>query len=59
MLRLVGTSVTARLAAVSLAVWNPFVVERLWIGHWPVLLGCAVLPWLIRLAADPRQPRGR
>ncbi len=49
MLRLVGTSVTARLVAVSLAVWNPFVVERLWMGHWPVLLGAAVLPWLILL----------
>jgi len=54
MLRLVGTSTTARLVAVSLAVWNPFVVERLWIGHWPVLLGCAVLPWLILLLSrDP------
>ena len=28
-------------------VWNPFVVERLVIGHWPVLVGYAVLPWLL------------
>ena len=45
--RLVGRSTLARLVAVSVAVWNPFVVERLWIGHWPVLLGYAVVPWLV------------
>lgn len=49
-LRLVGPSLTARLVAVSVAVWNPFVAERLWIGHWPVLLGYGVLPWLVVLA---------
>ena len=43
-LRLVGPSLTARLVAVSVAVWNPFVAERLWIGHWPILLCWAVLP---------------
>ena len=36
-----------RLAAVSLVEWNPFVAERLLMGHWPVLLGYAVLPWLV------------
>ncbi|MGD9961212.1 hypothetical protein [Nocardioides sp.] len=45
--RLVGDSTLARLVAVSLAIWNPFVVERLWIGHWPVLLGYATVPWLV------------
>ncbi|PRY61530.1 hypothetical protein BCF74_10588 [Knoellia remsis] len=30
------------------ALWNPFVAERLVIGHWPVLLGYAVLPWALR-----------
>ena len=37
----------AQLVAASLMVWNPFVVERLVIGHWPVLVGYAVLPWLL------------
>jgi hypothetical protein len=37
----------ARTAVATLAVWNPFVVERLLIGHWPVLLGYAVLPWVV------------
>ena len=45
--RLVEGPTVTRLAAVSLAIWNPFVVERLGIGHWPVLLGYAVVPWLV------------
>lgn len=40
----------ARLVAVTLVTWNPFVVERLVIGHWPVLVGYAVLPWLVAAA---------
>lgn len=45
---LVGSrSLGAQLVAASLMVWNPFVVERLVIGHWPVLIGYAVLPWLV------------
>ena len=39
-----------RLLAVALWQWNPFVVERLVIGHWPVLLAYAVLPWILLLA---------
>lgn len=35
-------------ATAVLAIWNPFVAERLLIGHWTVLLGYAVLPWAIR-----------
>ena len=40
-------SLGTQLVASSLMVWNPFVVERLVIGHWPVLVGYAVLPWLL------------
>ncbi|HXH79150.1 hypothetical protein [Nocardioides sp.] len=40
-------SLGAQLVAASLIMWNPFVVERLVIGHWPVLVGYAVLPWLL------------
>lgn len=29
------------------AIWNPFVVERLAIGQWVVLLGYAVTPWAL------------
>lgn len=38
----------AQCAAVTAALWNPFVSERLVVGQWVVLLGLAVLPWAIR-----------
>jgi len=37
----------AAVAAATLYVWNPFVAERLVLGHWPLLLGHAALPWLL------------
>lgn len=37
-------------AAATAYVWNPFVVERLVLGHWPLLVGYAVLPWVALLA---------
>ncbi|MFJ2758666.1 hypothetical protein ACIO3S_23910 [Nocardioides sp. NPDC087217] len=40
-------SLAARLAVVSLTVWSPYVAERLWMGHWPMLLAYAVVPWLV------------
>jgi hypothetical protein len=54
-LRLVGPGLVARLSAVSVTVWNPYVVERLWLGHWTLLVGYAVLPWLVHAAARARQ----
>lgn len=57
---LVGGGTLARLVAVSVAVWNPFVVERLGMGHWPVLLGYGAVPWLAvagrRIARGERLP---
>lgn len=44
----------ARSAVVTLWIWNPFVVERLGIGHWPVLVGYAVLPWLLLATREAR-----
>jgi hypothetical protein len=38
--------VVARLAAGGFAVWNPFVVERLALGQWALLMAYAALPWL-------------
>ena len=43
-----------RVVAAIVAIWNPFVAERLAIGHWTVLLGYAVLPWLVRAAGSVR-----
>lgn len=47
--RLVPGPMVARLAAAGIYEWNAFVVERLLIGHWPVLVGYALLPWLLLL----------
>ncbi len=44
------TSLTAQLVAVALYQWNPFVAERLVIGHWPLLVAYAALPWVVLAA---------
>lgn len=40
-------TLVGRGVAAVVAVWNPFVLERLVIGHWTVLLGYAALPYLL------------
>ena len=59
LLRLVhpGASAPAVLAASSLAVWNPYLVERLALGQWALLWAYGALPWLVR-AGLPDRPRG-
>ena len=53
--RLVGElGLVARLAAGGFAVWNPFVVERLALGQWALLMAYAALPWIV-LAARRRR----
>ena len=47
----------AQLAAATLAVWNPFVAERLVLGQWPLLLACAAFPWLIDALGGKGEPR--
>ncbi len=57
--RLAGErSVVVALFAATLYAWNPYVAERLVIGHWPVLIGYAVLPWVV-LAAREWRSSGR
>lgn len=41
-------------AVLVLAMWNPFVGERLFMGQWTVLLGYAVLPWAVEAALGGR-----
>lgn len=43
-----SVGLVAELLVIGVAVWNPFVVERLWMGHWTVLLGYGALPWIVR-----------
>jgi len=47
-------SMSAQLAATSLYLWSPFVAERLGIGHWPLLLTYAALPWIYDAARRAR-----
>ncbi len=51
-----------QLIAVTLAIWNPYVGERLLQGHWSLLVGYGCLPWValavIRLRTNPAVPSG-
>ncbi|MEU7142103.1 hypothetical protein ABZ942_21825 [Nocardia sp. NPDC046473] len=47
---LLGAAVPAQLVAATVALWNPYVAERLLQGHWSLLAGYAALPW-VALAA--------
>ena len=51
--RLAGSGVGAAAAATWWS-WNPWVGERLGIGHWGYLLGFALLPWVLLAAARVR-----
>ena len=42
-------------AAALVYAWTPYVAERLLIGHWPFLLGYAVLPWVVGAALAARR----
>src|SRR4051812_12300212 len=44
----------ARCAAVALFLWNPWVLERLLMGQWAVLLGYLLLPWVATAAVSAR-----
>lgn len=55
--RLLGrdSSLVVRLVAVTVYCWNALVAERLLMGAWPVLVGYAVLPWLLVAARSWRE----
>jgi hypothetical protein len=53
--RLLPDDAAALLVATAVYLWNPYVAERLVLGHWALLLGYAVLPWLAGAAADFRR----
>lgn len=38
--------VAAQCVAVTIAIWNPYVAERLLQGHWSLLVGYGCLPWV-------------
>ncbi|MFN8170130.1 MAG: hypothetical protein U0S36_15300 [Candidatus Nanopelagicales bacterium] len=57
LLRAAGTA--TRCVGVAVAVWSPYVAERLLIGHWSLLLAVAVLPWALVAADGVRRGRAR
>lgn len=58
-----GCGLPGQFLAATLAVWNPYVAERLLQGHWSLLVGYGCLPWVaagvLRLRADPRTRGGQ
>lgn len=49
--RLVATALPdaglpGQLVAITVAIWNPYVAERLLQGHWSLLVGYGCLPWV-------------
>ena len=48
--RLTGSSTRARVAAAALYCVNPWVLDRAYVGHLPLLLGYALLPLAVRSA---------
>lgn len=49
----------ARLAGISIYLWNPWVLERLAMGQWAILLGYLLLPSVALAAARLREGRVR
>jgi len=51
------TCLAGQLVAATIAIWNPYVAERLLQGHWSLLVGYGCLPWvaaaMLRLRTDP------
>lgn len=47
-----------QLVATTLAVWNPYVAERLLQGHWSLLVGYGCLPWTAAAVARLRTGTG-
>ena len=52
--------VPGQFVAATLAVWNPYVAERLLQGHWSLLVGYGCLPWVaatvLRMRSERRTP---
>lgn len=41
-----GSGLPGQFVAATLALWNPYLAERLLQGHWSLLLGYGCLPWV-------------
>lgn len=52
-----ASRLSARLAAGVLYAFNPLLFERILLGHWALLLGYALLPWVVKAALAMRAGR--
>ncbi|KUI24939.1 hypothetical protein AU196_06470 [Mycobacterium sp. IS-1742] len=50
--------VAGQCVAVTVAVWNPYVAERLLQGHWSLLVGYGCLPWVAHAVLRLRDGSG-
>ncbi|HLR98093.1 MAG TPA: hypothetical protein VK069_00690, partial [Mycolicibacillus parakoreensis] len=46
--------IAGQCVAVTVAIWNPYVAERLLQGHWSLLVGYGALPWVAAAALRAR-----
>ncbi len=51
-----GAGVAGQFVATTLAIWNPYVAERLLQGHWSLLVGYGCLPWVATAMLELRAP---
>lgn len=61
--RLAGTvvpdaGIAGQCVAVTVAVWNPYIAERLLQGHWSLLVGYGALPWVANAVLRLRDGSG-
>ena len=40
------SGIAGQFVAVTIAIWNPYIAERLLQGHWSLVVGYACLPWI-------------
>jgi hypothetical protein len=48
--------VAGQAVAVTIAIWNPYVAERLLQGHWSLMVGYGCLPWVATTMLRLRSP---
>jgi hypothetical protein len=53
-----GAGLSGQFVAATLAVWNPYVAERLLQGHWSLLVGYGALPWVAAAVLRMRSGSG-
>ena len=52
-----GAGIAGQCVAATLAIWNPYVAERLLQGHWSLLVGYGCLPWVAAAMLRLREPQ--